>query len=1821
MDITTPSPQTHNWELLAQLALCGQNDAINLDSAALVQRLAHLLQVALPHHWGVLLGLEQGQVAAWDSWGLSSESVWEMIQSNGHVESQEGILYRLGAGDEVYGYLLLAPGAHQGSGADEVFYQAVAAQLGLLLQAHQRRKREIPHLEDDAPSLEFQLLQSIGHVIATTTDLPDLIHQVYDRLIAFFPLDGCTILLYRTDYNEFTLSLVVEEGRRVINTMATSVMPDSPVAQIVQTRMPLLLAEASRHPVQYTDSKPPDRSTGPFRSAVSGSWIGVPLLAATRQLIGVMTVHSQTPHRYRQRDLSLLMSVANLIALGVQNAQLLLQAEDQILQLGLLNHLSSVAALTQEMKPVYQAVMDAMVQVTSVEQSRLVLYDRDVGIGRIVAEYMVTDIPGTMAIPLKDNPVIDWLDRHKACYVSYHAQSDPLFVRFHDMFTSLDIHSIALVPLILTGEVAGIVSLEYNGHYAQFSFQQLEFCQTIANHVATVIEKDRLFVQSQANAHALQVKVGELSTLLESAGILGSLLRPEEVLNSLMDLVSRQLRVTSVVLWTIRGNNTLTPIAIYGLDVANPNDLRLPVGKGLTGRVAETGLPIVIDDVNELGGTYFPNFFGANERQTSFMGVPVFYQDKVIGVLSVMSVERRKFTADEMMVLTGLAGQAAIALENARLFQERERRIAELTTINQISAAVNATFELDDLLLVLHQGISEILDTTYSFIGLYDEARIEVAESLMRLRVLRNGGDVQISDQAILIDGKGFIDYVVLKCTPLLLQSPEEIAEHVRTWHLRSEEWHLDTAQLSGLHTPFACSLSVPIMMGDHILGVISVQSMEAFAYDTHDLRFLSTVASQAAVAVSNARLFSERERRLRELSILKDIGSAISSTLDLPTVLGNLRYELGQAVDVSTSMIGLYDEKSNILSYTICYDQGQQLHINPTALTDDANGWVIRNRQPLLLHTTDQARQIGVKDFGFSLFDLRSGQSHRRLPQSRIVQSFLVVPIISGDTVLGVINLQSYRPHAFDQDDLRFVMTVANQAAVTISNIYLFLERGRRIEELVTFNEISRALSTTVSVEELTDLIYRQTSRLIDTTNFAMALIDEARGEITFPIFYDKGIRYTIAPAYERGGEYIGEYRFPRAPGGIRHWPVIARLTYRVMSMGEPLVIQGTDSTRGGWITDMSELREEVGTMRTVGTPHWWMGVPLIAADKVLGVIALQNYERAHAYGPDDVRLLSTIASSAAIALENARLFEQISNLAADLERRVAERTGELAEANVQLLAEKERLETVHAITLELTATLDLDEIIARALELISMNLSVARGSIMLRDVQTGALICRALLQDQGMVQSVYLPIAFTTGEGLAQWVIQHQESVCIPDVRNDSRWVQETGRADTARSVVASPLMTSDTTLGVLLLSSPKTDYFTDSHLRLLSTIANEVAIAINNAQLYGYITEMATRLADLLEQQKEETSKTRSVFQSMTEGVIVLDTEERIAVMNPAAEHMLSIPASAVLEQPLAQLGQQGVTEDQQRRAAIIYEALEKGLQTAKERQGIYSTSFELLDPTQIIAVNLSTVTAFDGRIYGDVAVLRDITREIEADRAKREFISNVSHELRTPLTAIKGYLDLLLLSAREVLNEQQVSFLSVIKTNANRLNELIEDILDISRFESGKIQLHFTQVNIEMVIQDVVQSLRLEAEKKQHHVLVTIQENVPPIWADQKRLTQVITNLFSNAIKYTFDKGRIEVRVFRNPANLIQVEVEDTGVGMSPAQLKKLFRPFYRADNPLRELVGGTGLGLLIAKSLVEHHGGEMWVTSELGKGSIFSFVLPLEPPKIEQGDNE
>lgn len=270
--------------------------------------------------------------------------------------------------------------------------------------------------------------------------------------------------------------------------------------------------------------------------------------------------------------------------------------------------------------------------------------------------------------------------------------------------------------------------------------------------------------------------------------------------------------------------------------------------------------------------------------------------------------------------------------------------------------------------------------------------------------------------------------------------------------------------------------------------------------------------------------------------------------------------------------------------------------------------------------------------------------------------------------------------------------------------------------------------------------------------------------------------------------------------------------------------------------------------------------------------------------------------------------------------------------------------------------------------------------------------------------------------------------------------------------------------------------------------------------------------------------------------------------------------------------------------------------------------------------------SPVRSADGEYLGRLYSYRDVTREREIDRMKTEFVSLVSHELRTPLTSIKGYVDLLLDGDVGEVTEEQAEFLQTVKSNADRLVGLINDLLDVSRIESGKVELHRAPVDLVRLVRSASEALSPQISEKRQELSLDLDVDVLPVLADADRVIQIVTNLVSNAHKYTPAAGRITVRL-RSEPGAVRIEIQDDGIGLAPEEQAQLFTKFFRANNRTTQEVGGTGLGLTITRSLVEMHGGEISVTSAPGEGSTFAFTLPTTtgarppaPVEPEVGDS-
>ncbi|OGO40593.1 MAG: hypothetical protein A2Z04_02730 [Chloroflexi bacterium RBG_16_57_9] len=377
------------------------------------------------------------------------------------------------------------------------------------------------------------------------------------------------------------------------------------------------------------------------------------------------------------------------------------------------------------------------------------------------------------------------------------------------------------------------------------------------------------------------------------------------------------------------------------------------------------------------------------------------------------------------------------------------------------------------------------------------------------------------------------------------------------------------------------------------------------------------------------------------------------------------------------------------------------------------------------------------------------------------------------------------------------------------------------------------------------------------------------------------------------------------------------------------------------------------------------------------------------------------------------------------------------------------------------------------------------------------------------------------------------------------------------------------------------------------------NEVAVLARS------FDRMADRITQTRQSLVAERDRLEAVLDATDDAILMEDAQGRQVVVNERFAEFFGIPQEKVVGMAGRDLRKhimQCVSDPQ------AYERQVRDMFSDPGR--VFQGYLEVVFPTPRTLYWFSApVHSQDGQIIGRISASRDVTKEREVDRMKTEFVSQVSHELRTPLTSIKGFTDLILDGDAGEINDEQREYLGIVKQNADRLVALINDLLDISRLELGHVQLNIQPVDLSEVVRIVVTSLSPQIEQKSQSLTLQVEPGLPPVLADRDRLIQVVTNLVSNAYKYTPAGGAIRIEA-RPDNGLARVSVSDSGAGISPEDQQKLFTRFYRVDSSLTREVGGTGLGLSIVKSIVELHSGTISVDSELGKGSTFSFTVPL-----------
>jgi len=400
--------------------------------------------------------------------------------------------------------------------------------------------------------------------------------------------------------------------------------------------------------------------------------------------------------------------------------------------------------------------------------------------------------------------------------------------------------------------------------------------------------------------------------------------------------------------------------------------------------------------------------------------------------------------------------------------------------------------------------------------------------------------------------------------------------------------------------------------------------------------------------------------------------------------------------------------------------------------------------------------------------------------------------------------------------------------------------------------------------------------------------------------------------------------------------------------------------------------------------------------------------------------------------------------------------------------------------------------------------------------------------------------------------------------------------------------PLIADGRTIGALTATSPEPRAFTDEDLETLDAFADQAVIAVKTARFYESV--------------RERRSELEAMLRGIGDAVLATDSRLRLTALNPVAAEIFDMRRDVVAGQHLSEIVD---NHDLQTLIAEILTGDEPSIihEIALTAKGERTPRFY-----QALA---SPVLGEGNEVRGAVVVLRDITRQKELERAKSDFLSVISHELKTPLHSIRGFVDIILMGKTGPVSEMQRDFLQTVRQQAMILQNMINDLLEYSRLEGGQTRLRIERVLLGQIVRGVVERLQPLAEEAKLEIHNLVPQDFPPLEADLSRLEQVITNLCFNAIKFT-PQGSVTIRAV-DLGTQVEVSVSDTGIGIPPDQLERIFDRFYQVDGSATRSYRGAGLGLSICKHIIEYHGGRIWAESTNGKGSTFHLILPKRQP--------
>jgi PAS domain S-box-containing protein len=1426
-------------------------------------------------------------------------------------------------------------------------------------------------------------------------------------------------------------------------------------------------------------------------------------------------------------------------------------------------------------------------------------------------------------------------------------------------------------------QTIGVLVVQSYTHDFRYTEQDEELLAFVGQHVGAALSRARAVEETrQRNA--------ELALINSVQEAIAGELDPQAIYDAVGDKIREIFDAQSVQIATL---NEASGLVHYPYMIERGQRLEQdPIFPGgFAKHVLETREPLLLTENLEAERERYRSAVVAGEPPKSVLFVPLVTGGKATGVISLQNVDREHaFRESDQQLLETLAGSLSVALENARLVHETRQRNAELALINSVQEALAGELELQAIYDAVGDRIRDVFDAQVVDIAVYDqpsgllhfpyviergvrlpeepvelfgfrkhvietrepllisEKTLEAAErygnpvmlgelskSVLFVPLIVGGRTTGVislqnvdrehafgeSDQQLLmtlagslsvalenarlvhearqrnaelalinsvqeaiageLDPQAIYDAVGDKIQEVFDAQVVDIGMYDETAGLvrfpyaieRGERFPDEPMELIGFRKhvmetgepllisenieaaeeqygnpsvlsgePSRSWLGVPLIAGGKATGVISLQNVDReHAFGESDQQLLETLAGSISVALENARLVHETRQRNAELALINSVQEAIAGELDQQAIYDAVGDRIQEVFDAQTVAIVTLDEATGLAHYPYLIERGERLQAEPGSPLGFSKH-VLETREPLLV-----AENLDAEAERYGSGILGGGE---------MAKSALWVPLVVGGKATGVISLQNVdREHAFGESDQQLLATLAGSLSVALENARLVHETRQRNAELALINSVQEAIAGELDPQAIYDAVGDKIRDVFDAQGVQIATLDEASGLVNYPYMIERGARLEAEPQPLRG------------------------FAKHVLETREPLLLT----------EDVAAERERYGGGVVAGEPaKSVLFVPLVAGGRATGVISLQNVDREHAFDESDRQLLTTVAGSVSVALENARLVQE-----------TRQRVSELA--------------TVNSVGQALSSQLDLDALIELVGEQVRDRFEADIAYVALHDRPSGR-IDFAYYYESGE-RSEQLPIAY--GEGLTSRILESREPLLLN--RSAQFEKHQAARLGTpARSFLGVPILIGERAIGAISVQSIEEEgRFGEADSRLLGTIAANVGVAIQNARLF---TEV--------ERQREYSA---SLVEISPAAVVVMDRDEVVTEWNPAAADLFGYSAEEAVGRPVDELvfGSSAFDTDEGRE--ITREAVATGraqrITRRRRRDG------SLVD-VELLVVPLTVDGSHAGllAIYHDVTELQRARQEAEAaTQAKSAFLATMSHEIRTPMNAVIGMTDLLL--GTELTGDQR-EFAEVVRSSGDALLHVIDDILDYSKIEAGKLDLDREPFSLRECVEGALDIVAPRGWEKGVELGCLIDEAAPPgILGDGARLRQVLLNLLSNGIKFT-EAGEVVVFVDATATGSgsyrLELSVRDTGIGIPPDQMDRLFTSFSQVDASTTRRFGGTGLGLAISKRLVELMGGTISVVSEQGSGSTFRISLPVtaadvpSPIPLEEG---